>query len=315
MLANEKLSQYINTFIVSEPNISNHCKISLEVSLPRKAVGEVEDILSELPGRIKWNEKSKLLFERKLEEETTKKKVREVKELISKEDFTHIDTCVEILNDIYTLDKHVTSGKKGKKNHRKRKEPGKKWYNKTCYETSQRLKNLGKLLEKKPNDPYLRGKLVEVRKDYKRLLKQTRNEWKKEMIDMLEQVEKKNPKEYWDIIKQLKERKAENIICNPGDFRTFYEKLFSLDEDKEQTEEQKRIEKEVIDMLENTGQDDTRRTFSMEELKPAIKKLKNNKAGPDAILAEMLKESPEEILNIILSLINKIVVSCKYPAR
>ena len=132
---------------------------------------------------------------------------------------------------------------------------------------------------------------------------------------MLEQVEKKNPKEYWDIIKQLKERKADNIICNPGDFRTFYEKLFSLDKDKEQTEEQKRIEKEVIDMLENTGQDDTRRTFSMEELKPAVKKLKNNKAGPDAILAEMLKESPEEILNIILSLINKIVVSCKYPAR
>ena len=68
-------------------------------------------------------------------------------------------------------------------------------------------------------------------------------------------------------------------------------------------------------MLENTGQDDIRRTFSMEELKPAVKKLKNNKAGPDAILAEMLKESPEEILNIILSLINKIVVSCEYPGR
>ena len=43
------------------------------------------------------------------------------------------------------------------------------------------------------------------------------------------------------------------------------------------SQEQKRIEKEVIDMLENTGQDDTRRTFSMEELKPAIKKLKNIK--------------------------------------
>ena len=54
--------------------------------------------------------------------------------------------------------------------------------------------------------------------------------------------------------------------------------------------------------------------FTMEEMKTAIKKLKKNKStGPDRIPAEMLKESPEAILPLLLKITNKIKVTCYYP--
>ena len=55
--------------------------------------------------------------------------------------------------------------------------------------------------------------------------------------------------------------------------------------------------------------------FVMEELIKAIRLLKNNKAGgPDRILAEMLKETPVNLLSIILKIMNKIKTTCHYPS-
>ena len=54
--------------------------------------------------------------------------------------------------------------------------------------------------------------------------------------------------------------------------------------------------------------------FTLEELTKATKKLKNNKAsGPDGIPAEMLKNSPESLLTLILNLMNKIKKTSYYP--
>ena len=136
------------------------------------------------------------------------------------------------------------------------------------------------------------------------------------MIERLERVEQSNPKEYWDIIKQLREKKADNTISNPDDFKAFYEKLFSLDKDREISEEHRKIEAEVLEMLSNEGSSTLRRVFTLKEFREAVRKLKNNKAsGPDGILAEMLKDTPEALQIIILALVNRVVTSCYYPQK
>ena len=54
----------------------------------------------------------------------------------------------------------------------------------------------------------------------------------------------------------------------------------------------------------------------MEELKTAIKSLKNNKsAGPDRIPAEMFKVCPDKILLLILKIMNKIKNTSDFPLQ
>ena len=313
MIANEKLTSYINNFQVSDPSISDHCKICLEISLPRELMHAEDKILcNNAPKRVIWNEISKMQLKRKLEDPSTENKIERINMLLDGDE-SEIDACVDILNDIYTL-KHSIR-KKSDKFFKKKK--CKKWYDQTCQEASKRLKNIGILLAKNPYDPFLRGKFYTVRKEYKKLLKHKKWEWKRGMIELLEKAEEKNPVEYWNIIKQMREKETNNTISNPENFKTFFENLFSPDDNKELSTEQKQMEKEVFELLQNRENiSQIKNPFTLKELKEAIIKLKNKKAsGPDGILAEMIKSSPEKLQNIILYLINKVVITCYYPKK
>ena len=82
-------------------------------------------------------------------------------------------------------------------------------------------------------------------------------------------------------------------------------------EDKIETDDVRKnvIEKEVERMLnrDNTIEKD----YSLEEMKKAISRLKNNKAGP--VPAEMIKASPLHMLSTLLKIINKIKNKCYFP--
>ena len=181
----------------------------------------------------------------------------------------------------------------------------------------KRLKQIGKLLSKSPGDPYLRGKMWTVRKEYRKLLKQKKSEWKQFMIQKLEQAEEKNPKEYWDIIKQLRERQSSNAMTNPEDFQKFYEKLFSESEEGEAKKEvDKEIEGKVANILLSTNRSGSRIKFDIKQFKKALLRLKTGKStGPDGVLAEMLKESSEPVQKVMLVIINKIVQLGYYPKK
>ena len=47
----------------------------------------------------------------------------------------------------------------------------KKWYDHSCHEMKTKLNNLANLLERYPNDSYVRGKLIATRKEYRKLIK------------------------------------------------------------------------------------------------------------------------------------------------
>jgi len=52
---------------------------------------------------------------------------------------------------------------------RKLKKPKKKtWFNLDCVNLKKRLKNLAKLFEANPKDPYIRGQLSNVKNEYKK---------------------------------------------------------------------------------------------------------------------------------------------------
>ena len=74
------------------------------------------------------------------------------------------------------------SSTKVSKNTRK---PNKKWFNHSCHAVKTKLNNLAKLLERYPNDPYVRGKLITTRKEYRKLIKRKIKEWQNLLIEKL----------------------------------------------------------------------------------------------------------------------------------
>ncbi len=116
--------------------------------------------------------------------------------------------------------------KNAKKPSHKNVKP-KKWYDKSCSEMGKNLKLTAYLLSKSPNDPFLRGRLIKNRKEYKKLIKLKKKEHHNELIQKLEPLESKSPKEYWNLLKTLRNNKSEQKICNTETFVTFFEDLFS----------------------------------------------------------------------------------------
>ena len=223
----------------------------------------------------------------------------------------NVDSHVEELNKIFKSSlEHSKSGSKKKKNTKK--SPKKTWYDKSCYEVGKRLKLVAKLTMDSPGNPYLRGSLVKTRKEYKKLLKLKKKEWKNSMIQKLESIEEKDPKEYWKLINDLRENKKSGSTSEDAElFTDFFEKLYSKKNPEGHSLKEEFVKAKLEDFNFQKEVD-----FSIEELRKAIQMLKRNKsAGQDRIPAEILKSTPMKLLFVILKIMNKVKNTCQYPQK
>lgn len=288
-VVNETLTNNVQSFQVLDPNTgSDHSAIQLNLSIqniPKTARNNDK----KLQPRIKWNDETKMKFQIKMSSPNTFFKINELQNKLDLD----ADNTVPVITDLIKL---LTPEEHGKKNKGiKKKTAPKKWYDHTCYEMSQRLKNVTKLFVKSPTNPNLRGSYCKTRKEYRKLLKMKKQEWKKEMISKLETLEKEKPKEYWKIVNELREKRHKETSFNTTTFIQFFQNLYAKTELNNTTD--KEIEKfvsETLENLESSGKPD----FTLEELINAIKRLKNNKAtGPDRIPAEILKHALHTFLS------------------
>jgi hypothetical protein len=214
----------------------------------------------------------------------------------------------------YTQRTLPTDKRRNTKSRRKQKKKSQKksWYDETCYEVSKRLKLVAKLLANSPRDPHLRGSFEKTRKEYKRLLKLKKQEWRNSLIKKLESMETNDPKEYWKMVNELRAKKqSETPTLNTEDFVNFFEKLYSKNVPKDHDEKEKFVN-EHLEKLDFQKEPD----FAFEELLKAIQLLKKNKAcGKNRIPAEVLKATPVNLLMVILKLMNKIKNTCQYPKK
>ena len=306
-IINENLRKHINTFKVMDPSTgSDHCPIKLELSIPKNNSITAETTNTINKQKLKWNERTKKFFLMHINTQKTKEEIEEIEKLLESDE-NNIDLVVQKLNNIY---ENAIINKNDQKKKTKKKET-KKWYDKTCHEMSKQLKLAAKLLAASPKNPYLRGSLTKTSKDYKKLLRRKKIEHKKQLIQQLEVLEERNPKEYWNLVNELREKKQNKTMGNPEEFTAFFEKLYAAD-----TGKNKHIQDYVDSTLKNIPPSDLTKNFTIEELQYALKKLKKNKsAGPDGIPGEVFKNSPDNLLNLILKIINKIKTKNHYPIK
>ena len=284
---------------------SDHCPIKIELRKGCKRKGPSK--LDPKPRSIRWNEKSKLMFSKRMSNGKISQKISEIDNLII-ENPSGIDSIAEKLSEIYV----PKLGKKEQmKNKSRKKKVQKQWYDDSCSQLSRKLKETTKLLAKSPKNPHFRSNFCKTRKEYNKLLKQKKNEWKKNMIRNLEKLEEKDPKEYWKMVNELREKKSNGASFDVDNFTAFFEKLYSST-GKVNIEVTNTV-KEVMEKLEKFTD---KPNFTLKELKKAIILLKNNRAaGPDRIPAEMLKASPDSVLETVLKVMNLIKSTFRFPEK
>ena len=302
----ETMHRHVSKFTISTPEFkSDHCMLTLVIELPQKIILESERTHNHIPP-LKWDEKNKDIFKNHMKAPCTLKQIIEIDSCFADNDVSN-DEILKRINFLYTYN---TPKQKTKQ---KSKKPNKKWYDLSCYELNRKIKSLAKLNAKKPENHEIRKNLNMVKKQYKKLLKQKKRTWEDNIIKKLEQLESEDPKHYWKIIKEMRNTTENNNIYNITDFEKFYKSLFSEYNHKENSY-QMQINKIVDDVLKDSKNIGIEPDFTLKEFNGALTKLRNNKtAGPDRIPAEMIKNSPENVLILILKLMNKIKNKNQYP--
>ena len=306
----ENLSKKIKMFQVLDPSIgSDHCPIKMEIEMKEMVLSKLDSCKTyEKPPPIRWNTKTETIFKNRMDSREMNQLLTEIDTLLDN-DSGDMEIIIDKIGEIYTIGHEVKTEKKKKKN--KPKTVKKKWYDKSCQELSRQLKQTAKLLSRSPNNPNIRGNFHKTRKQYKKLIKTKKKEWKNQMVQKLEQIEENKPEEYWKLVNELREKKKNDIEFDHERFTKFFENLYSASDDKDED-----IENRVIAILEQYPVFSNEPDFTIEELTTAIKALKNNKAtGLDRIPAEMIKSSSGNITMILLKTMNKIKTTFNCPTK
>ena len=80
------------------------------------------------------------------------------------------------------------------------KPKSKPWYNNECQEMRKRLLNLARLLKKKPSDPYIRGKFVICKREYRKMMRENKRTFEVANLDKIQSLTT-TPKQFWKCIK------------------------------------------------------------------------------------------------------------------
>ena len=107
--------------------------------------------------------------------------------------------------------------KLAKRSNPRKKPKTKSWYNSSCLSMKKRLLNLARLLKKNAGDPYIRGKFVTCKREYRTMLRENKKLFEIKNIDQLHSLTHK-PKEFWKNLKntlgKAKSNNANNIASD-----------------------------------------------------------------------------------------------------
>ncbi|XP_055995542.1 uncharacterized protein LOC130046757 [Ostrea edulis] len=122
-------------------------------------------------------------------------------------------------NDIHKILNKVAKPSLQRKTQR-RNTTNKKWFDSDLTKKRKYLFEKATLLSRFPNNPYLRGSFFKLNKEYAKLRKRKKREFRQGILDKLDQMNETNPKEYRKLVKSLRENegKKDNLEkCIDGD--------------------------------------------------------------------------------------------------
>ena len=169
------------------------------------------------------------------------------------------------------------------------------WFDRECFVAKKEVRrNLRQFRQfRKKDDVAL---YVNSKKRYKGLLKKKKSDFQKNAADKLTYFSKRNSKEFWQEIRKHKQNKYTYNDISKLEWKEHFEKVFNIGVSSQVDSTTEGITNETFDEILDSE-------ITIEEIKRAIQHLKTGKAaGPDKILAEMLKASEREVTDITVYL-------------
>ena len=242
----------------------------------------------------KWDKKSKGAFFNKL-----RNSVEEIEEINQRIDAGLVHSAGEQIQQLFIKTAKTTLQQKNKnvsKNWKKRKK-SKKWFDSDCKMLQGEVRKFGRNKLSSPHDSLLREKYHNKLKEFKKTCKLKKYSLLQENLEIDSALG--DSKSFWEKWKKIGENDTKEQDINiPG--QKLYNYFSNLHNETN--------EDEIID-LENSNkiptEEDLNKPFSKKEFKKVLQCLKTNKSeGYDCISSEMIKNSPDIMLNIIHKFIN-----------
>ncbi|KAK3103091.1 hypothetical protein FSP39_016377 [Pinctada imbricata] len=312
-IAQEDLLQDLQMFKVHEfkGNLSNHCKISTQLSISAKIKNSRID--THPLTKVKWTEEMKMKY--KIAIQTTQ--FLEAVESLSTNVEEDINTLINELSNLLVgiLPRNNKSTEK-----KKRKSKRQKWYDQDCRDMKSSLYKLNRSLIKNPYDKEIREKFFHIRKSYKKLLRYKMKQYKNEIIEKIDTLKSSNAGEFWKLVRELKEldtekkTKINSDIIPPEKWFTHFENL--LGSQVKSKDSMENIEYEIEKLKNEPYFNELDFSIKESEIKKAISNLKKGKAcGLDNINNEMIKISQDVCLVTYQKIFNKILNTGIFPSK
>ena len=188
-----------------------------------------------------------------------------------------------------------------KNSHVKPNKHEKPWFNKECEIARKRYHTVRRLVNRREHSS---ESLSVASKNYSKTIKKAISNYNKDFTKKLRKASK-NPKEFWKLINANKDQNETSAHID--DLVEHFKKLnsdFQWDNTLSDNPDPDHI----------FNQDDLEKDFTEQEVKEAIKSLKNGKSpGEDMVLNEFVKESANHILPFYTNLFNTVLMSGEIP--
>ena len=294
----------------------------IELILDCKVTHHTKSKKAPLPPAPKliWDPKKAELLKKDLSSQNVINKMISLNKKIDKAASTdEIDKFTKEFTDLL-FDSSAKCMKLAKKRKMPKKPKKKAWFNSDCEKLKHRLKNLARLFAVNPKDPYIRGQLSVVKKDYKKAMRFNRSKFEISNIEKLQDLAN-SPKEFWNHIKMLnKKGKASNSNNIPSDI--WVDHFSSLNKkdpaNDPQTQDYCRdIENRVNAILSQDSSTHCHiidRSFTMDEVKWGLRQLKKGKAsGTDGVSNDILICCRDIIAPLIVTIFNRLLQTQHFP--
>ena len=319
-VASREVLPYISSFRVGEFNheISDHCMISTVVDLPHKnSHTDVHSacITTPAPRRLNFNAIVKKKFTELVKNDDFQFKCNNIVEKLKK--ITNNEEGITDLNALLigTVSKAgIHSLRLKNKNSAKKQKPP-AWHDANVKDLRYTVLRLGQKLTRDPFNKKLRISYFLFLKKYRKANKLAKKEYLQNIIDQAQAIKHHDPKTFWQLLNQISEiRGPPKKTADPITPEKWVDHYKSLNT----SHVPHSIDKTYRDMIDNQGGNATFNPLDFrithKEITNAIKKLKNNKAmGNDLIASEMLKYAVPAITPCLSKIFNNILTNTDYP--
>ena len=195
------------TFTVGEfiPWLSDHRPVfyTLEIKVHPKSTEPKKTEKNKAPKHYIWTEESKQIFFGHLQTTDFDSRLDRIYGLDQSDPNLLVNQTSEMLISVAERAK-IKFAKKDRTN-----DPP--WFDKSCKDMKDSIRNLGKSVRTRPKDESLRNTLFSKKKEFKKLTKTCKIKYKNDLLEKMQQSSK-NSKKFWNLLEKMEKRTNDTAL-------------------------------------------------------------------------------------------------------